>query len=284
MISITATYNPATSQRMVAFNSGNYGAQFIQGPTSPCGFAVAGTSGTYLDETCATGVGADTTDLTLGDPVLNSYFTINAKQPGNATILALGQNNSPVFSLNSLSGGWTLYDYAGGAGSPAAGITQSSGVVGMGGLTPSMSGYSNLYSLNVGGNGVQVLGSSGVLTTSLSYSSDRTLKTDIQPLTQELERILSMRPVSFEWNEKAKARGLTAGGRHLGFIAQEVEGLFPEVVKTAPDGIKSVDYVALVAPLAEALQDLERKNAALEAENRDLEKRLDRLEKGLESH
>ena len=54
----------------------------------------------------------------------------------------------------------------------------------------------------------------------------------------------------------------------FGVMAQELEKIFPELVRTAPDemGTKSVNYVGLIAPMIEAGKELEAQNKALQAE------------------
>jgi hypothetical protein len=44
-------------------------------------------------------------------------------------------------------------------------------------------------------------------------------------------------------------------GRQIGVIAQEVEKVIPEIVNTADDGYKSVEYAKLVAVLIEAVKE-----------------------------
>jgi hypothetical protein len=86
-----------------------------------------------------------------------------------------------------------------------------------------------------------------------THSSDARLKHDIKKLDGSLEKILKLRGVNYVLNtdpEKSK---------QIGFIAQEVEPLFPEVVKTDKDGYKSMVYANLLAPLVEAFKDLYKK-------------------------
>jgi hypothetical protein len=74
-----------------------------------------------------------------------------------------------------------------------------------------------------------------------------------------------LRGVSFEWVEDAP------GGRRgsdLGLIAQEVEEVFPELVTTAPNGYKQVNYIGLIAPLIEAVKELDARVQALEQARR----------------
>ncbi len=51
----------------------------------------------------------------------------------------------------------------------------------------------------------------------------------------------------------------------MGVIAQEVERDFPDLVETTPDGLKKVNYEGLVAPLIEAVKELDDRLRALEA-------------------
>ena len=84
--------------------------------------------------------------------------------------------------------------------------------------------------------------------------SDRRFKQNINPLQNSLAKILSLNGVSYDWRTKEfPARGFDET-KQLGFIAQEVEKVFPEVVRTGSDGFKGVDYVKLIPALVEALK------------------------------
>jgi hypothetical protein len=78
--------------------------------------------------------------------------------------------------------------------------------------------------------------------------SDLRLKTDVSPLRQAPEDILKLRAVRFRWRDAADA------GEVMGLVAQEVEAVFPEVVSTGPDGMKGINYSALIAPLIELVK------------------------------
>lgn len=57
----------------------------------------------------------------------------------------------------------------------------------------------------------------------------------------------------------------------MGFIAQEVEEIYPDVVNsTGKRGMKSVNYTALIAPAVEAIKSLHDKIVSLKAENEQL--------------
>lgn len=92
----------------------------------------------------------------------------------------------------------------------------------------------------------------GIKATALDYNSDKRLKTSIKNI--ENSHIQSLRPVSYLWNEEGKAKG---GNDQIqyGFIAQEVELYYPELVNTDDKGYKSVNYSALISILIKELQE-----------------------------
>ncbi len=78
-------------------------------------------------------------------------------------------------------------------------------------------------------------------------SSDRTLKTDITPLSGSLMKILALHGYDFSWKRD--------GRKDMGIIAQEVEKVFPTIVHTDKEGLKSVEYSNLIAPMIEAMRE-----------------------------
>jgi hypothetical protein len=70
-----------------------------------------------------------------------------------------------------------------------------------------------------------------------------------------------LRGVSFEWREDLQPG---RSGKDLGVIAQEVEQVFPELVRVDHRGYKMVNYAGLVAPLIEAVKELDARITALE--------------------
>ena len=102
-------------------------------------------------------------------------------------------------------------------------------------------------------------------------SSDKRLKRDIAPLQNVLDRVMQLRPVSYHMRSDSHEAPL-----RLGFIAQEVEPLFPEVVGEHAS-MKSVAYSEMVPITIGAILELNQKvdseNAALreELKHRDVE-------------
>ena len=118
-----------------------------------------------------------------------------------------------------------------------------------------------------------------------SLPSDMRLKKDITSLAQSsgLSAIMGLRPISYTWKDTKKGDRV-----EYGFIAQEVEQVFPNLVGTlapttdeekAQTGgapMKTLQYEGFIAPLVKSVQELKAENDALKA-------RLDRLESLLEN-
>lgn len=87
--------------------------------------------------------------------------------------------------------------------------------------------------------------------------SDEKLKTNILPIDSALDKILSLNGLYY-----------TKGTRkEIGFIAQEVEKIIPEVIATSGD-LKSVSYGNLVALLVEGIKELSDRVSHLEQKDR----------------
>ncbi len=100
--------------------------------------------------------------------------------------------------------------------------------------------------------------------------SDMTLKTDILPLTGGLATTLALRPVSFDW----KTHVPFGDQREIGFLAQEVREVVPEVVIERDGKPLAIDYPKLTAVLVDAVQELA-------ADNRTLAARIAAIEAGM---
>lgn len=80
-------------------------------------------------------------------------------------------------------------------------------------------------------------------------SSDASLKTNIKPVTDALAAALQLKPVSFNWQE-SDAPG-------LGFVAQDVQAIFPDLVKVVDqDGRLGVNYDGIIPVCVAAIQEL----------------------------
>jgi hypothetical protein len=94
--------------------------------------------------------------------------------------------------------------------------------------------------------------------------SDSRVKTNVVSMTEGLDKIDRIRPVTFDWvpTENVSDRE----GADFGFIAQELEEVLPEVVHTRGDGYKTVMYEKVVPVLVQAMKEQQAMIEALRAE------------------
>jgi hypothetical protein len=98
--------------------------------------------------------------------------------------------------------------------------------------------------------------------------SDARFKQKISPFDNALNAILGLRGVTFEWKPTDSMN--FSEGRQIGFIAQEVEKVLPELVMTDQNGVKSVAYANVVPVLVEAIKTQQKKIEALEKQTAEI--------------
>src|SRR5690606_35976980 len=99
--------------------------------------------------------------------------------------------------------------------------------------------------------------------------SDENLKTDIHTVENALDKILGLRGVSYEWKDKDRFGSQT----ELGFIAQEVEPILPEVVRKGGD-YWSLNTRNILAVVVEAMKEMWGKITQNEDRINELEARI----------
>ena len=90
-------------------------------------------------------------------------------------------------------------------------------------------------------------------------NSYQRLKGDIQTTNYGLDAITKLRPVTYRWNDSAVNKSMPPADKarmRLGFIAQEVQKVVPELVSTDPRGYFAIDYPSFAAPIVKAVQEL----------------------------
>lgn len=94
--------------------------------------------------------------------------------------------------------------------------------------------------------------------TSFNVSSDARLKKDIVPLENGLEKVCALQGVEFRFLDNER--------KHIGFIAQEVERIVPELVfenDKSDNHYKSVTYGNITALLVESIKELKNEISEL---------------------
>ena len=124
-------------------------------------------------------------------------------------------------------------------------IDAVNGRVGIGTATPS-------YELEVCGT---IATTAAQVTTGITCSSDKRFKKNIETLTGSLDKIINLRGVSYDWRIADFPEKHFNEAHQIGFIAQEIETLLPELVNTDDKGYKSVDYSKITPVLVEAIKE-----------------------------
>ena len=137
-------------------------------------------------------------------------------------------------------------------------VIKENGYIGMGNNAPTVR--------------LQVTGD--IIANSIAGSSDARFKTNIFPIANPLQKVLQLRGVTFDWKTKDFPSRMFSANRAVGFIAQEVEQVLPEVVQTenTTEGYKSVQYDKVVALLVEAIKEQQKQIESLKTEVKKLRK------------
>jgi hypothetical protein len=84
---------------------------------------------------------------------------------------------------------------------------------------------------------------------SINNPSDITLKDNIEPIN--LDDFNKLNPVSFTFKDDDKNK------KHYGFIAQELETVYPELVTNTELGFKSVNYIEMIPILLSQMKNMQ---------------------------
>jgi hypothetical protein len=249
------------------WSDGNNGVPFTS--TGPQQFLIHAAGGVAINTTPPNNF----IELTIaGSGNSSDYANAFLRQAGNNSGVLISSggatstaNNDAVFSIDRYNGAGLLHD-----------------------LSFAGNGDFTIYSANA----VKPTG------TTWSNPSDGRLKRDVRALENTLDRVLQLRGVTFEYSNPDSY--LHPAGRHTGFIAQEVQQVFPDWIGSTPDGYLTVGPNGFEAMTVEALRDLRTekdaaiallqdkldtaagKNAAMQARLDDLSERLSKLEAGRE--
>ncbi|MBS0187623.1 MAG: tail fiber domain-containing protein [Planctomycetes bacterium] len=146
------------------------------------------------------------------------------------------------------------------------------------GISVSPGGSVGIGTNNPGNFLLAVNGPTANRTGSWSVLSDARLKKDVRELQPgTLDRLLMLRGVEFEYTDEATKERNVATGPMVGFLAQDVECIFPEWVECDDAGMRFVTERGTTALLVEALRELRSEKdaqiAAIERRHRtELEK------------
>ena len=119
-------------------------------------------------------------------------------------------------------------------------------------------------------------------TGTIGACSDIRYKINFMPIINALSSVMKMNGIYYNWNTKQfMGKGFT-DARQIGFSAQEIEKLFPEIVQKDAAGYLAVDYSRLTPILVEALKEQQQQINKQQKQIARQEERLDELKKLVE--
>ena len=195
-------------------------------------------STTYLSGQSGTNTG-DETKSSINALDITEVGTIDSGV-WNGTAIAdayLSSNTAHLSGTQTFTGEKSFSNILNVTNSTATNATDTGALVVTGGV-----GISG--ALNVGGDVVAYA------------SSDERLKDNIELISNPIEKVQSLKGVTWNWNDNADE--LQQSLPNVGVIAQDVEKVLPQLVTDRDNGFKGVDYAKLTGLLIEAIKDQQK--------------------------
>ena len=109
-----------------------------------------------------------------------------------------------------------------------------------------------------GGTNCGKINANGANTAAFGSTSDARLKENITALPSQIDNVCALRPCEFDYKD--------GSGHQIGFIAQEMQEVYPDSVGVGDDGMLTITaWSKTEARLVKAIQELKAKNDLLEA-------------------
>ena len=226
----------------------------------------AGTDYVYLNTPKAIVISANAESD--GGGLFEPYFSIETN--GSAHIL----NHNQGFAEDR----YFEVDFTSGMRVPQGNIILGTGFVGIGTDVPeeALHVIGSIQSSNLIGAASLSVDANGKITPEFS---DAQLKTNVRTIDQALETVLALRGVRYEWKDTDQFGSST----EVGFIAQELQNVLPEVVRDNGEYL-SVNSRNIVAVVVEAIKELHgdfeeymNRTESLEREVADLRREIELL-------
>ena len=114
---------------------------------------------------------------------------------------------------------------------------------------------------------------SDVTSSGMFIQSDERYKENIEPVGEVLPSLRNLEPVTYNLKSaRSDGKIRTAannGSERYGFLAQNVQEVFPELVHTDNNGYMSVDYIGLIPILVQSINELRAELAELKGEKQE---------------
>jgi hypothetical protein len=106
----------------------------------------------------------------------------------------------------------------------------------------------------------------------LTQNSDERLKTNILPLQTSLNNLEQLSGYTYNWKDATKDNE-----PQIGLLAQEVQKIYPQLVKQNAVGELSVNYIGLVPVLIESIKEQQRQIEEIKRDNEAMKKMLKKM-------
>lgn len=194
---------------------------------------------------------------TAGNPANGAIGWWATVGGGNQNIASGQYSTVPGGSSNTASG-----DYSLAAGDLAQAAHSNSFVWNDGSAGAWGTTATNQFLIHTGNVGINTntpgftlcVNGSIAATSALGVCSDLRYKKNIETLSGALEKVLKLRGVTYNWRTDEFPQMNFSEKTQIGFIAQEIKEVLPEVVMQGSDGYYSVDYGRLTPILVSAIQ------------------------------
>jgi hypothetical protein len=217
----------------------------------------------------------DTTHNTAHSPLIShntaAIYADNSESPASAGVLANAQT-------------WGFYGTAqNGMVGISTGPGNGAGMWGALGQAPDSGGFKYALfgnSMNFTGGWAAAIFGNGFYTGTWSMSSDARLKSEVRAQSGALEKVMLLRPSRYRYRQDTPYS--LPDGIHYGFLAQEMEVVFPDLVSdvsmplsTDPDEMytsgstqyKAINYIEMISILTSAMQEM---NARIDTQAKEI--------------
>ena len=247
--------NTSTYGWMQVRSKSNYATPYIFSINPTGGWVGVGTTAPLSTLTVGNAGGTISGEITINPAASTNeggQITIKKSLSGGANDWTIDQNGDNLANAR--------FRILNGSDATAGISIKENGFIGMGNIAPTVR--------------LQVTGD--IIANSIAGSSDIRFKKDIVPIANPLAKVLQLRGVNFNWNTAAYPQRMFSEKRTMGFIAQEVEKVVPEIVQSenTTEGYKSVQYDKVVALLVEAVKAQQKQINSLKKEVKKLKRRV----------
>jgi hypothetical protein len=215
---------------------------------NPSSEAIRATNGARI---ARLGTGANAAEFT-GNVTVSNMLSVQ----GGTLNVSMSGSGSAINLINTSGSNWSVVNQGtlrlNKDGADIITVNHPSGFLNPASLRPSIDNELSLGTSSL--RWTTVYATNGTINT-----SDKSLKKNVHPIDYGLAEICRINPVTYQWIED------TSGKTHLGFIAQEIAEVLPEVVEIDEAGRYGMNYSEVVPVLVQALKELTDKIRNLES-------------------